>query len=153
MTSVNVRIELSTGKVQEKKSFVVIAKKKTIAKQQVLENCEAKTAAAKADVDAAKRKEHEAETELNADEVVSGELEEQKSKILQDLVEAENNLLILTEIEKLQKTREGRVKLPLAPEAAATSEDMRRAVSEFVPNFPTLISKDACPAGTLLKRL
>jgi hypothetical protein len=120
------RQERFLGNVQVKRSIFANAKKKTTAEQQALEDWEAKAAAAKAEVDAAKRKEDEAETELDDDVVVLGEIEEQERKILQDIVEAENNLLFLNNIEEHHKTAQGRVKLPLGSEA--TPGDMRRAV-------------------------
>jgi hypothetical protein len=137
--------------VEAKRSIFANAKKKTTAKQQALEDLEAKAAAAKAEVDAAKRKEDEAETELDDDVVVLGEIEEQERKILQDLVEAENNLLILKDIVEHHKTAQGRAKLPLGSEA--TPDDMRRAVSEFVPSFQALCSDHDCPVDTLKKVL
>jgi DNA repair exonuclease SbcCD ATPase subunit len=137
--------------VKDKKSKVAKAKDKSACKQKAIEDLEAKTAAARAEYDAAKRNEDEATEELEDDKVVLEELEEQEKKIVQDLLEAENDLKILTEIEEHHKTAQGKAKLPLGGERAP--EELRGAVEELVPSFQALCSDHHCPKETVKKAL
>lgn len=131
---------------KDKKSIAATAKKKRVSKVKALEDLEAKVSAAKAEADAAKRNEDEAETELDAETVALAEIEEEGRKIMQDLVEVENNLVILGKLEECENNPKNRDnKLPLGP--GSDPEDMRRAVSEFVPSFQALCSDCDCPRG------
>ena len=145
------RRERHIRSVKDKKSKVAKAKDKSACKQKATDDLEAKTAAAKAEHDAAKRNEDEATEELDEDKAVLEELEEQEKKIMEDLLEAENDLKILTEIEEHHKTAQGKAKLPLGGERAP--EELCGAVEDLVPSFQALRSDFDCPKETVKKAL
>ncbi|CAB9525213.1 expressed unknown protein [Seminavis robusta] len=137
--------------VKAKKVKYAQAKNKTTSNQQVLEDLEAKVAAAKSAVDAAKRKEDEAGDDVDHDVAVLVDLEAQEKKIFEELVEAENDMKILDEIEVCHQNPQGKAKLPLAGERSL--EELRGAVWEYVPSFESLCSEIDCPIDTLKKVL